>query len=862
MTTTRTRQPITLKRIMDKLLDSFDQALGTTYGGGVTEGDILRMLKRHPLGPYLPIISYDTHTKTYHTTEDGVGFLFECSPLYFAGDESYTQIEALFKKEYPNNSVIQFIICSDDFIDPMISAYVSTTSVDNPVLSNLAIMQAEYMLQAKCGLPRVPSLPVRHFRLFVAIKFPEKKVSKLKLVQLFKESREILMGAGLHPRPMEPTALMHWLRRLFNPNKDVHSPALGTYNDTIPFNKQVILAESEVDITSRGIQIGATYDDEFQGITLRGISIKSPPPTLNSLELHDVFGAIQGGGYFADSQQIPCNFIFSISLYFSKSVNASIGRKASLTVRQQSTKQDGVTLNKKQQEFIQAKDDLAHHKTYVRPVITMWLYDRDQEKVDNAVSTAKNLWEAHSFTIQEESHIQMPAFLASLPFGLIPQENVLDNLVRDFACTTTQVLPLLPIQADFAAFSPSPIIPLFGRKGQLQGIDIFDPRAKSYNGLVAADTGTGKSVLMNYIIMNYLRTGAKVTGIDIGDSYRNTCRMVGGQYIDFENVISMNPFGFVSVGGDAEDQNENLQVVVPLIAQMAFTHDNVIDNEYWSLLDMAVKWAWDEFGPDAEVNSVWQYCKEFKQRYRGELQHADKIMAEKAELLSIFLEKWTTTKNGVYGGWVNGRSELNIRNNNFTIFELQRIKGIPDLFSVMSLILINAITMDLYLSDRSRKKIVLLEEAGQFLRESPLLLQVVNEMYRRIRKYGGGSFVVTQSLLDTLSWGDTGRTIMDNARWKFLLESDSFPKAKDEKLLDVSDFVLELMKSTKSRKPDYSEIFAMTPVGMGHMRLSLPPWVFYSVATDGPIVSKIEQLRKEGLSYDQAISWMVDNFRF
>lgn len=180
----------------------------------------------------------------------------------------------------------------------------------------------------------------------------------------------------------------------------------------------------------------------------------------------------------------------------------------------------------------------------------------------------------------------------------------------------------------------------------------------------------------------------------------------------------------------------------------------------------------------------------------------------------------------------------------------------------MSLILINAITMDLYLSDRSRKKIVLLEEAGQFLRESPLLLQVVNEMYRRIRKYGGGSFVVTQSLLDTLSWGDTGRTIMDNARWKFLLESDSFPKAKDEKLLDVSDFVLELMKSTKSRKPDYSEIFAMTPIGMGHMRLSLPRWVFYAVSTDGPVVSQIEKLRKEGLSYDQAISWMVDNFEF
>ncbi|ADU66197.1 sex pilus assembly protein [Desulfurispirillum indicum S5] len=846
-----------------KLLDRFDKLLGTTYGGGVTYGDIQDMVSRHPFGPFLPYISHDSATHTWYNSDDSVGFLFECSPLYFAGDDSYTQMEALFKKELPNNTVIQFILAADDYIDPMLDRYLATTSVENPVLQNIAKMQADYLRQSKRGLPSVSSLPVRHFRSPVSIKFPEKKVSALKLRQLYKETREILAGAGMNPQPMGPQKLLHWLRRVFNSNKDIHSPALGSYNDAIPMNKQIVLAESEIDVEGRYIKIGSkNHDGQFEGSYFRGISIKSPAPSIDSLEMHGVVGAITGGGYFADTQQIPCNFILSVNIFFHKNINAALGRKATMTVRQQATEQDAKTLSKRQNEFTTIKDDLAHNRTYVRIMPTMWIYDRDLEKVDNAVSTAKNLWEASGFLMQEESHIQTPTFLATLPFGLIPDESIIKNMVRDFQCNTQQALPLLPVQADFAAFSKNPVIPFIGRKGQLQGIDIFDPRAKSYNGLVAADTGTGKSVLMNYIIMNYLRTGAKVTGIDIGDSYRNTCNMVGGQYIDFEKQISMNPFGFVSVGGDAEDQNENLQVVVPLIAQMAFAHDSVIDNEYWSLLDMAVKWSWETYGPDADVNSVWQYCKEFKQRYSGELQHADKIMAEKAELLSIFLEKWTTTKNGVYGGWVNGRSELNIKNNNFTIFELQRIKGIPDLFSVMSLILINAITMDLYLSDRSRKKIVLLEEAGQFLRESPLLLQVVNEMYRRIRKYGGGSFVVTQSLLDTLSWGDTGRTIMDNARWKFLLESDSFPKAKDEKLLDVSDFVLELMKSTKSRKPDYSEIFAMTPIGMGHMRLSLPRWVFYAVSTDGPVVSQIEKLRKEGLSYDQAISWMVDNFEF
>ena len=47
--------------------------------------------------------------------------------------------------------------------------------------------------------------------------------------------------------------------------------------------------------------------------------------------------------------------------------------------------------------------------------------------------------------------------------------------------------------------------------------------------------------------------------------------------------------------------------------------------------------------------------------------------------------------------------------------ELENLKVKPDLYKVVTMLVINAVTQDLYLSDRSRHRLIIFDEAWQFL---------------------------------------------------------------------------------------------------------------------------------------------------
>ncbi len=49
------------------------------------------------------------------------------------------------------------------------------------------------------------------------------------------------------------------------------------------------------------------------------------------------------------------------------------------------------------------------------------------------------------------------------------------------------------------------------------------------------------------------------------------------------------------------------------------------------------------------------------------------------------------------------------------VLELENLKIQPDLYRVVTLLVLNAVTQDLYLSDRSRSRLIIFDEAWQFL---------------------------------------------------------------------------------------------------------------------------------------------------
>ena len=101
------------------------------------------------------------------------------------------------------------------------------------------------------------------------------------------------------------------------------------------------------------------------------------------------------------------------------------------------------------------------------------------------------------------------------------------------------------------------------------------------------------------------------------------------------------------------------------------------------------------------------------------------------------------------------------------MLELEELKGRRHLQQVVLLQLIYRIQQEMYLGARNRRKLVIIDEAWDLLREGSAASFIENG-YRRFRKYGGAAVTVTQSVNDLYS-SDIGRAIVENSAGMFLL---------------------------------------------------------------------------------------------
>jgi Type IV secretory pathway, VirB4 components len=63
----------------------------------------------------------------------------------------------------------------------------------------------------------------------------------------------------------------------------------------------------------------------------------------------------------------------------------------------------------------------------------------------------------------------------------------------------------------------------------------------NYNVAVAATSGAGKSFLVQNILNYVLSINGRCFVIDLGQSYRKFCEIVGGTYLEYGS-LNLNPF--------------------------------------------------------------------------------------------------------------------------------------------------------------------------------------------------------------------------------------------------------------------------------------------------------------------------------
>lgn len=807
---------------------------------GPMVGETAKFLGRDPFSRYLPYRAYDKETGEYHNTDNTTGRIWECRPLTFLGEKGFKSLTSVLRQEYPPQTIFQFILYPDDNIGPLLNHYKKLKTREDALVQEAAARYAEHLFEGRKGLSKMRDIPVRNFRLFVAVKSPE-PLAPEQVAQI----EEGLQSAGLAPTRLAAPSLMAWLRRIFNR----HVPQNDTaYNDGSYISNQIIDADDPLAETPGGLTFGGRH--------AACLTPKSTPDAVDSLGINCLIGGF--GGSDEDSTQLKNRFLWCTTVFY-KGTAAAIKSKASITMAQRATGGLAKSLTRRTQELDWVLDELEK-VPYCNVITSMWVFGDSEDELNRGVARARGLWEKQNFVMQRETQIQKAMLLASLPFGLYtggPSWNDVSLLDRDFQMSCAGAALLLPVQADFAG-GMKPVMMTVGRKGQLITLDVFDKGASNYNFLVAAGSGSGKSFQTNFLVNNYYATGALMRITDIGYSYKKQCRALGGRFIDIGDEASrlcINPF--LVAGHDEEDRKGDDTATAYVILTMIYSNTGTanLSETQVTLVKDAVSFARARDGGLYGIDHVYEFLSSYP-KYAGEvnLPSAIDIAKEMAFNLRDFVSR------GKYGSLFNGKTTLSIADDEFVVFELEELQNNPELFRVLSLQVINSTTQDLYLNkDKSVRRFMLFDEAWKYLGKgdqsaaNSLIGKVIEEAYRRARKYGGSTGIVTQSPLDLPSFGPAGSVIKGNSAFKFFLESNTYAEAVRLGILDYQGLLLDMVCSVKNAKPNYSEILYDTPFGCGVGRLCLDPYNYWTNTTDPAEVARYEATVASGLSPRDAI---------
>jgi len=784
-------------------------------------------------------LAYDPNLNLFQLTGNRVGFAFLCHPLAGSSGDEGARLKAGLTVDWPEGTTIQFsLICTENInslksgFTRLRKAYIERGKFDLST-ETLALLQevtdarAEYLSDRTLEpVDKISGVRVREQNLIISVTLPisasiptntEATLAK----DLMDGLQTSLDSCGLAPVPLTNDSYKEIFSSILNQGPTAswrEDPYIKAETDK-PLNEQILDFNRSLQVRPDHIRIG-------NDCMLKTMSIKKFP---------DIMWQGEASQYLADimSQRggIRGNCIITLTMFFPPQLETkdklARGRQWSINQTQGPLATFVPKLVQKRNAYEILFTDLDKGLPNIKAAMTVVVFGKDKEQLTQAASNAKSHFSTQSFTFMEDKFVLLPVFISSLPMCADP--DAIRDMFRYKTLSLTQALPLLPIYGDWKG-TGTPVAPFISRNGQPMSFHLFDSDT-NYNATIAAQSGSGKSFLTNYLITSYLSIGAKVWCIDVGLSYLKICEAYKGDFARFdqESKICLNPFELI------EDYSEEEDVLVGLLSAMAAPTVPLIDRQTAGLKKYLTQ-VWEEKGKSMIVDDIEQAL----------LQDEDPRIQDIGHQLFAF------TSRGQYGRFFNGKNNLNFRNP-FTVLELEELKGRTHLQQVVLLQLIYQIQQDMYLGDRDRPKIVIIDEAWSLLSQGNVG-EFIEHGYRRFRKYGGSAIIITQGVND-LYQNKVGQAIAENSAFTLLLgqKAEAIDAIQENKRLPLGEGGFRILKTVKSYKGHYSEIFMLTPRGVGIARLTVDEYAKLLYSTAPEDVQAIKDYTSAGVPQHEAI---------
>lgn len=762
------------------------------------------------------------------------GFVLEAVPLTGANEESIKLLVSLLVDILPKDYMVQFYLWGSNKVGHLFDRFVKNRTHRPGIHEWLCNKRIKYL---KSGVNHSLSVTddylLRDIRLFLSISVPVVGCQDRdeEMLKVRKNIITSLKSIDTYAASLPIDEYLSVVSDILHPSNSLYATKKN-WNRHEMLDVQLMAPESKITIAEDHL-LSSHQNEKWEIRTL--IATDTPKSMSQWSMTHSI------GHLFKSSLQFPCAFVLSLTVKVADSAKATAqwgqmgaGKKANSKMTEWIS-----TLGAQYADWCYVRERLDDHDQLATVAFQVTLFSPLGHGMAHETKVS-DLYRANGWLVANSRCMQFPHYLALLPMKM--GEGLFDDF-KQLGLTRTMLasnaINIAPLQGEWKGTQRGVLL-LPGRRGQVALWNPFDNREGNFNISVAASSGKGKSALMQDYVVGMHGFGGRVWIIDVGRSYENTCRQLGGTFIEFsrEQSICINPFTHI------QDFNESLALLKPLHAAMARPTAKTTDEEN-SFLEKALKAAWELKGNAATITTVADWLRE---------QH-DTSCKNLAHLLYPF------TKDGMYGHYFEGPSTIDI-NQDCVVLELQELKSKPELQRIVLLTLMYQISDAMYWGDRKQYKSCIIDEAWDLLGgDQEGAAKFIEVGYRTARKFNGNFVTIVQSINDYFK-SPAAIAAFENSDYRVILgqTNEAIDQLKKSERLTIDPFTEHLLKSLR-KTDEYSECVIKSPSGMTIHRIIFDPYSRILYSSKGDEFEAVKALERKDFTMQEAIEKVAEKFQ-